>query len=207
MFRLENFGITLQYVTSKITVCAICSLAALGLCILLWCLFCIGLARVAKKRGEQKEWYAYLPLLRLYTLGKMSPGSEKVKKFFACFLPSLAIVRAILYVVCAGVLARAAAGILFAAENMTDSTITLSELITFPLSYSIAALIIAILAAFIYRAIYAFCYYGALKHAGAGKAIAYAVIAFFLRGIAAILIFAESSEKRIEKVSDGAQED
>ena len=135
----------------------------------------------------------------------MSPGSEKVKRFFACFLPTLAVVRAILYVVCAGVLARAAAGIIFAAENMTGSTIALSELVTFPFSYSIAALIIAILAAFIYRAIYAFCYYGAIKHAGAGKAIAYAVIAFFLRGIAAIIIFAESSEKRLLKAGNEAK--
>ncbi|MBO4733626.1 MAG: hypothetical protein J5662_04025 [Clostridia bacterium] len=205
MFKLENFGITLEYVTTKITIYAICALLGLGLCILLWCLFCIGLARIAKKRGEQKEWFAYLPLLRLYTLGKMSPGSEKVKRFFACFLPTLAVVRAILYVVCAGVLARAAAGIIFAAENMTGSTIALSELVTFPFSYSIAALIIAILAAFIYRAIYAFCYYGAIKHAGAGKAIAYAVIAFFLRGIAAIIIFAESSEKRLLKAGNEAK--
>lgn len=205
MFKLENFGITLEYVTTKITIYAICALLGLGLCILLWCLFCIGLSRIAKKRGEQKEWFAYLPLLRLYTLGKMSPGSEKVKRFFACFLPTLAVVRAILYVVCAGVLARAAAGIIFAAENMTGSTIALSELVTFPFSYSIAALIIAVLAAFIYRAIYAFCYYGAIKHAGAGKAIAYAVIAFFLRGIAAIIIFAESSEKRLYKAGNEAK--
>ena len=77
MFKLEDFGITFSRVTKLLVAGSICAIAVTAVIIAVYCLFGIGLARIAEKRGDKKPWYAYLPLLRLYTLGRSVRGDEK----------------------------------------------------------------------------------------------------------------------------------
>lgn len=201
MLRLENFGITPGYVTTMITVYAICTVIACAVAILLWCLFCIGLARIAKARGEQKEWYAYLPLLRLYTLGKMTSGTEKTRKIFACLLPSLAVARFIMAIVSAALLTRAAAALIFAAENMTDSTVNLSALIDFPLAHCVWALVVTAILSVAYKLCYAYSYYGAVKHLKGSKPIIFTLVAFFWQNLSNIFLFAAATDKNLKNIT------
>ena len=205
--RLEDFGITPEKVTSNLVCYSICFILACAAAILLWCLFCIGLARIAKKHGEEKEWYAYLPLLRFYTLGKMSVGTEKNRKIFACLLPSLAIVRFVMIVVAAALFLRTAAALVFAAENIAGGAFTLSQLLTFPLSYLIVVLIITAVLTLAYRLVYAFCYYGAVKHVGGAKVILFTLFAFFSCTLASVFLFVASREKFLNKAETAEKAD
>ena len=199
--RLEDFGITPAFVTEKLIECAISFVFACAALIVLWCLFGIGLARIAKKRGEEKEWYAYLPLLRFYTLGKMAPGCEKNAKVFACLLPTLAIARFIMTVVSCVFFLRAAAAIVFAAENIAGSSFTVSQLITFPVSHLAVLLIITAVISLAYSVIYAFCYYGAIKHMGGAKVIIFTILAFCCGMISNLFLFLASREKFMAKLN------
>lgn len=201
MLRLENFGITPGYVTAMVTVCAILTVIACGVAILLWCLFCIGLARIAKKRGEEKEWYAYLPLLRFYTLGKMSAGCEKNRKVFPCLLPALAVAKFIMCVVSAALLVRAAAAFIFAAENMPESYVSIYALMEFPISYCVWALVITLCLTLAYKVVYAICFFGAVKHTGGGTAAVYTVISFICGALGGIFLFLASRGKDFENLT------
>lgn len=194
--RLEDFGITPEWVTGKLAVYSICLILSCAAGILLWCLFCIGLSRIAKKRGEEKEWYAYLPLLRLYTLGKMSIGSEKNRKIFACLLPSLAVVRFVMTVVFSALFLRTAAALIFAAENISGGSFTVEQLITFPLSYLIVAFIITAVLTLAYKLVYAYCYYGAVK--GSKWAIPFTVLSFLSCVLSCVFLYVASREKEAE---------
>lgn len=198
MFTLENFGITPAVVTATIVSYAISFIVACAAAIVLWCLFGIGLACIAEKKGEEKPFYAYLPLLRFYTLGKMVP-CQKYKKIFACLLPSLAIAKFVVNVICAALLARAAAGLIFAAEHMSGSSIPLSALIDFPLSYCMAALIIAAVIALILKIALAICCFGAYESMGKTLAIVFAVITFLCWGLAGVFLFVAARKECEEK--------
>ena len=199
MFRLEDFGITPGYVTTMVTVYAVCTVITCAVAILLWCLFGIGLARIAKKRGEEKEWYAYLPLLRFYALGRMSAGCEKNRRVFPCLLPTLAVAKFIMCVVSAALLTRAAAAFVFAAENMPESYVSIYALMEFPFSYCVWALVITAVLALAYKIIYAICFFGAVKHTGGAKAAVYTVISFICGALGGIFLFLASRGKDFEK--------
>ena len=194
MFTFETFGITPAFVTGVIVFCAVglCALAAIG--ILLWCLFGIGLSRIAKSRGEEKEWYAFLPLLRLYTLGKMIKGNEKTKKVFACLLPSVAVARFVMSIISTALLMRAAAGLVFSAESMPGSVIQLSSLISFPIMYCVGALVITAILAAAQKIIAAVCYFGAFEGAGRNLAIVFTVLTFICCPLGAIFLYVASKK-------------
>ena len=197
--RLEDFGITPEKVKTDLVVYSICFILICAVVVLLWCLFGIGLARIAKKKGEEKEWYAYLPLLRLYTLGKMTPGSEKTGKIFGCLLPSLAVIKYIMLVVSGALLVYAAAAIIFSAGNIAGAAITLDQLITFPITYFLVALIITAVISLIYNLVYAYAYYGAVRHLGGAKAVLFALIALVCSEIGCVLLFVASNKKYLDK--------
>lgn len=201
MFTLESFGITPAVVTATILSYAISFIVACAAAIVLWCLFGIGLARIAEKKGEEKPFYAYLPLLRFYTLGKMIP-CQKYKKIFACLLPSLAIAKFVMSVICAALLARAAAGIIFAAEHMSGSSIPLSSLIEFPLSYCMAALIIAAIIALVFKISLAVCCFGAYESMGKTTAIVFTVITFLCWGLAGVFLFVAARKECGENTAE-----
>ena len=201
MLRLEDFGITPGFVTTMVTLCTVFTVIACGVAILLWCLFGIGLARIAKKRGEEKEWYGYLPLLRFYTLGRMTGGCEKNRKVFSCLLPALAVAKFIMCAVSAALLVRAAAGLVFAAENMQENYVSLSALMEFPISYCLWALIITAVLALAYKIVYAISFFGAVKHTGGAKAAVYTVIAFICGALGGIFLYAASRGKDFEKLN------
>lgn len=192
--RLEDFGITPAWVTATLIEYAICFIAVCAAGILLWCLFCIGLARIAKRNGEKKEWYAYLPLLRLYTLGRMTPGTEKAKKIFGCLLPCLGIARFVMIVASCTLFLRTAAALIFAAENISGGALTFSQLVTFPVSYLLVAFIITAALLLAYKVIYLCGYYGAVKHIGGGKAALFTVLACLCGELGCILLFVASRE-------------
>ena len=194
MFTFETFGITPAFVTGAIVFLAIglCVAAAIG--ILLWCLFGIGLSRIAKNRGEEKEWYAFLPLLRLYTLGKMIKGSEKTKKVFACLLPSISILRFVMSVVSSALLLRAAAALVFSAENMSGSAIQLSSLVSFPVAACVGALIVTAVLAAAQKIISAVCYFGAFEGAGKSLAAVFTALTFICCPLGAVFLFVASKQ-------------
>lgn len=194
MFTFETFGITPAFVTGAVIFSAIgvCLAAAIG--ILLWCLFGIGLSRIAKNRGEEKEWYAFLPLLRLYTLGKMVKGDEKTKKVFACLLPSIAVLRFIMTVISSALLVRAAAALVFSAEHISGSAIELSALVSFPVMSCVVALIITAVLAVAHKIIEAFCYFGAFEGAGKTLAAVFTVLAFICCPLGAVFLYVASKK-------------
>ena len=194
MFTLENFGITRGFVAgtvvgSAVGFCIFCAAA-----IVLWCLFCIGLARIAKTKGEEKEWYAYLPLLRFYTLGKMVPGSESTKKVFACLLPSLALARFVLKVASLAALVNAFFGLIFAAENINGGAVEVLSFVKFPLVYCAALLIITLIVSLAFKIISAVCLYGAFSGLDTARAIVFAVASFICCPLGAIFLYIASRE-------------
>lgn len=207
MLKLENFGITPGFVTTTVTLCAVCTVIACGVAILLWCLFGIGLARIAKKRGEEKEWYAYLPFLRFYALGKMTAGCEKNRKVFPCLLPALATAKFIMSVVSAALLVRAAAGFIFAAENMQENYVSLSALMEFPISYCVWALTITAVLALAYKIVYAISFWGAVRHTGGAKAAIYTIISFICGALSGIFLYAAARGKDFENLNAGRNAD
>lgn len=201
MLRLENYGITPGRISSLIVCFAVCVIVAAAVGIALYCLFGTGLARIAKKRGEEKEWYAYLPLLRFYTLGKMVKGSDKVKKVFACLLPSLYVLKFVMCVVSAALLLKGAASLVFAAENITGSAIDVSALFKFPAGYYIAALIITLIISGAAKIVSAICYFGAFSEKGSTAAIVFTVLTFICCELGGIFLFAASCECRKNAVA------
>ena len=208
MLRLEDFGITLPRVTALIWISVACAALAAAIGILGYCLFSIGLARIAKSRGDEKEWYAYLPLLRMYTLGKSAPGGEKTKKIFACLLPTVLVTEYIMLAVTYALLANATAGLIFAAENKAGSSIALSALYKFPVSYCIAAVIIAAIIAVAAKIILAISYYGAYRSAtgNTAKAAVFAVLSILCDLLGAALLFVVSREKKTPVIAQEASE-
>lgn len=196
MLKLEDFGITPGRVTATIAAvaCFMIVLAAIG--ILLYCLFGIGLARIAKKRGEEKEWYAYLPLLRYYTLGKMIKAGEKTKKVFACLLPSILVLKYVLCVISSALMARGAMSLVFAAENIEGSAVDLTSLVSFPAGFYIAALVITLIVSLAAKIILTICYYGAFSGKSTALAIVFTVLTFICCPLGAIFLYVASTEKK-----------
>ena len=209
MLTLETFGITPGYVTKMLFAYSISFITTCAALIAIWCLFVIGLAAIAKHRGEEKYSYAYLPLFRLYTLGKMAPVCEKSKKVFACLLPSVAIARFVMAIISAVLFVRALFAIIFAAESMPGSSLTVEGLINFPVGVVLWALIITFVLAVAYKAIYAFCVYGAISNLGKSKAIIFALITFFVNpNLGGIFLFvaAKNLENKAEAKPETADE-
>ncbi|MBO4693812.1 MAG: hypothetical protein J5659_05435 [Clostridia bacterium] len=202
MLRLENYGFTPGRITSFIVCSAVGIIITAAVGILLYCLFGTGLARIAKKRGEEKEWYAYLPLLRYYTLGKMVGGSEKIKKIFACLLPSLFAAKFILCVISAALLTRGAASLLFAAENIEGSAIDLTALVSFPIGYYIAALIITLIVSAAAKIVSAICYFGAFRDKGNTQAAVFTVLTFICCSLGGIFLYVASKGNSGENTAD-----
>ena len=202
MLRLENYGITPERVTALIFCEAACIIIVAALGILLYCLFGIGLARIAKGKGEKKEWYAYLPLLRYYTLGKMTCGGEKVKKVFACLLPSLFAAKFVLSVVSSALIVRGAAEIIFAAENAVGSYVELASIINFPVNYYIAVLIITLIVSLAAKKVSIICYFGAFSGKGKALAIVFTVLTFIYSPLGAIFLYVASKCGKCEEVKE-----
>ena len=202
MLRLENFGITPGKVTTFAVCGAICVIVAAAVCILLYCLFGIGLARIAKKRGEEKEWYAYLPLLRYYTLGKTVKANDGVKKVFACLLPSLMALKFVLCVVSAALLARGAASLIFAAENMSGSSIAISSLVSFPVGFYIVFLIITLVVSLAAKIVAAICYFGAFSEKGNTAAIVFTVLTFICCPLGSVFLYIASKGGKEETADE-----
>lgn len=202
MLRLENFGITPGRVTALTLCTAIGIIIAAAVCILLYCLFGIGLAKIAKKRGEEKEWYAYLPLLRYYTLGKMVKAQNSVKKVFACLLPSLLVLKFVLCVISAALLIRGAASLIFAAENMSGSSIALSSLISFPVGFYIVFLILTLIVSLAAKIVSAICYFGAFSEKSNTTAIVFTVLTFICCPLGSIFLYIASKGIKEEKADE-----
>ena len=194
MFTLEDFGITRGLVSGMIVGWAIGFCVFCAAAIVLWCLFCIGLSRIAKKKGEEKDWYAYLPLLRFYTLGKMVPGSESTKKVFACLLPSLALARFVLKVASAAALVNAFFGLIFAAEQVSGGAVDVLSFVKFPLVYCAVLLVITLIVSLVYKIISALCLYGAFSGLDTARAIIFAVASFICCPLGAIFLYIASRE-------------
>lgn len=192
MLRFEDYGITPGFVTSRLVCAAVCLLVAAAAGILLYCLFGIGLARIAKNNGEKKEWYAYLPLLRYYTLGKMIKGSEKLKKIFACLLPSLLVVKFVFCVISAVLLMRGAVSLLFAAENIEGSAIELSSLVTFPVGFYTAFLVLTLIISLAAKIVSAICYFGAFSLKGNTTALIFTVLTFICCPLGSVFLYVTS---------------
>lgn len=201
MFRLETFGITPSFVTATIVSYTISFIVACAASIVLWCLFGIGLARIAERKGEEKPFYAYLPLLRFYTLGRMTP-CEKNKKIYACLLPSLAVAKFIMCVISGALLVRAAAGIIFAAENMSGTSIPISAIIEFPLSYCIVALVITAIISLALKVTEAICCYGAYSSMQKGARIAFTVLTVICWGLAGVFLYVASRNKDTQEIKE-----
>ena len=198
MLKLEDFGITLRRVTALVWAGAACAIITAAVAILIYCLFGIGLARIAKKRGDKKSFYAYLPFLRYIAFGKLAPGSEKNKKTFSLLLPVLCAAQFVILTVTYAMLTVAAAGLVFAAENKPGSAIALSALYKFPVAYCIAAVIICVTVMLATKAAFVICYYGAFTAAmgKTAKATLFTVLAALCCPLGEVLLFIASREKK-----------
>ncbi|MBO7519278.1 MAG: hypothetical protein J6T73_00725, partial [Clostridia bacterium] len=101
---------------------------------------------------------------------------------------------------------RTAAALFFAAENIAGSSFTIEQLLLFPLSYLIAVLVITAVITLAYRLVYAFCFYGAVKHVGGAKTVLFTIFAFFSCALASVFLFVASREKFLESKSAKAAE-
>ena len=194
MIRLEDFGITPSNVTVAVIACVIAFITAVAVSGLMFCLFGIGLYRKAVAAGEKKPYYAFLPLLRLYTLGKMAPGSEKTKKVFACLLPSLALAAWLSSIACAAVMVKAASAVIFAAEDMA-ATLELASILKFPIAYSIIAVIISVVLIAAAQIVAAYCLYGAFEGTKSMRTL-FAVLSFLFEVLGPILLYANTKYKK-----------
>lgn len=194
MIRLSDFGITPDAVTtlcveSVIEIC-LCAAAA----ILLTCLFGIGLYRKAEARGEKKPFYAFLPLLRYYTLGRMAPGSEKTKKIFACLLPSLAIAMFLSAVITGALLFKTFMAMIFVAEESAGA-VKLSALLEFPVNYCLIGVIITSILSAAIRIIEAVCLFGAFEEAGKRR-IVFTLLSYFIPPLACVFLYSTTRPRK-----------
>ncbi|MBR4910874.1 MAG: hypothetical protein IKZ47_06105 [Clostridia bacterium] len=210
MLRLSDFGITPEKITVLTVGGVIFCFITAAVAVLIACLFGIGLYRKAESRGEKKPFFAFLPVLRYYTLGRMCPGSEKIKKISACLLPSLVIAAFCSAVICGAIMFKASAALIFAAEE-TSGAIKLSSLVYFPYNYAIAAAIITDILALAVRILGGICVYGAFKETGK-KQLAYGILSFLITPLAAVLLYvttkpAKAEGKAEEKVEETAEQE
>ena len=186
---LESFGITKSSVTGTVVGYAIGTIVAAAITLAVWWLFSIALAKLAKENGEKKEWYAYLPLLRLYTLGKLTKGSEKMKKLFACLIPTLAVLEYVMTVILSAVFVRGMFELIFVAEGMEGGSIDVGALLMYPLTAGLITVIIAAIVTVAYRVAYALSYFGAVSRMGNTTAIVFTVINLICPPVGSVLFY------------------